>query len=120
MTYLGAIKTFGPWVAILLLIGGILFMRGNLIEAKADRDKAQAAVAELAAINKANDKAMSDLKAAQLLNDTTVLDLNTKLLSLQTSAMKKRDDIKKVLTNDPKSKLWADVPLPDELRNAIN
>lgn len=120
MGYLWAIKTFGPWLAILLLIGGILYMRADLISIGADRDKAQAAAAELAKVNAADATAIEQAKAAAAINDQTVIDLNATIINLRVKASQSNAAIQKVISNDPKSKTWADLPVPDELRGAIN
>jgi uncharacterized membrane protein len=109
-----------PYVLIALLIGGILYMRADLIKVGADRDKAQAAVAELAAVNDANAKVIEADKAAALLNSQTVIDLTAQLADLRARSIKSQSDIQRIIGHDAKSKTWADLPVPDELRGAIN
>lgn len=120
MGYLWAVKTFGPWLLILLLVGGLLFMRGNLIQKDAEVDAAAKAIAQLVEVNTANAATIERQKAAAALNDQTEQALNAKLSALQVSATATQEAIKKVIANDPKSKAWADMLIPDELRGTIN
>lgn len=120
MGYFTLIKTFGPWVLIALLIGAVLYMRTDLVATAADRDKAQAAVTELAAVNTANAAAIEKAKAVAAINDQTVIDLTTTIMGLRAKSLQSQQTVTKVISNDPVSKTWADLPVPDELRGAIN
>jgi hypothetical protein len=120
MNYVSIALKAAPYVLIALLIGVVLWMRNDLTATKADRDKAQAAVAELGAVNAANAKEIEQAKAAAAINDQAVIDLNKQIFDLRAKSLKSESNVQRIIVNDPKSKIWADMPVPDELRNAIN
>jgi hypothetical protein len=108
-----------PYAAIALLLIGLLFYRGQAIEADALKDAANAKNDALMAVNERNAKAMTELAKNAALNDQLVKGLAADVAAIKSRGANTRTIIKEAIANDPVTKAWGDEPIPDSVRDAL-
>lgn len=121
-----------PWQAAFALlkkfwfvvpIAGLLFyalwLRADVADAKADRDKAQAEAALLKTVNEQNAETMKGYLEQRLANDAIVGQL---VASMQDNADREtnvRVEVEKEARNEPAVRDWLNQPIPNGLRRVI-
>lgn len=117
--YLKLALKFGPYIAIALLIGFLLYQRGNLATATGERDAALVHAAQLAATNAANQRTMQGMAAQRIDNDAIATAVATRLQDNQVREVHTQTVIREAIRNDPTVRTWADSPIPDSVRSAL-
>lgn len=101
-----------------ILVGIILWQRGDLGKVKAERDNWKEASQTWERANKDNVRAIESLKKARDQNDALAKDLQAKLDANAGREVETRTIIREIIRNEPEARSWADSPVPDSLRNA--
>jgi hypothetical protein len=100
------------------LVGVILWQRGDLEKAKAERDQWKETSQTWERANADNVRAIAGLRKARDDNDALAKDLQAKLNANASREVETRTVIREIIRNDPVARSWADSPVPDSLRNA--
>jgi len=114
------IRKFAPFVAIALLIGVFLWQRNSLTDVHAKLDAKSAEAAQLAKANEANAKVIEGFSQQRIDNDAIATAVAAKVSGNATREVQTQTIIKEAVKNDPTVRAWADSPIPDGVRSAVN
>lgn len=109
---------FGPYIAIMLLIGAILWLRGDLVGAKADRKAAIVERNQYKAANEANTKIIQGFSARQVDNDAIAAAVANRLAANSQKTETVRQRIRSA-ANEPGVRDWASMPVPSSVQRAL-
>lgn len=114
------LKRFWPFAIIIALVFVVLFQRTAVIKAEADTATVKTELAGAKEANEHNTQLIDRFHMTREQNDAVILDL----LEQQRLAGQRSDKattiIKEAIRNDPATRDWADTPLPDSVRRALN
>lgn len=119
MTTWGFIRAFGPYLAIAGLIFVVLFMRADNVKFKAERDSARTEVTRLEGINRQNAATMERIAQATEDNARIAETVSTDIAAIRSRGNTTRVVIQEEARNDPAVRAWADTPVPDGVRRAL-
>lgn len=119
MTTWAFLRSFGPYVAIVALILVVLFMRGDHIKFKAERDAAVTEATSLRAVNEANAATMTKLGQAAEANARIAEGVASDVAAIRQRGSATRTIIQEATRNDPSVRAWSDTPVPDSVRRAV-
>jgi hypothetical protein len=118
MAYLKLAKTFGPYVAIALLIFAVLWLRGDVIGAKSERDLANVQVGLLQQANAANVKIIEAFGQQREDNDkiaeavAEAVASNNRAVDLTRQRLREAQD-------EPGVRDWYNEPVPGSVQDAL-
>jgi hypothetical protein len=113
-------KVFGPWLVVLALVFVVLFMRGDMVKFKAERDAAKTEVTRLDGINRQNAATMSRIAQATEDNARIATEVQADLADIRARGNTTRVTIQEASRNDPTVRAWADTPVPGVVRDALS
>lgn len=105
-------------VFVAILIGALLWLRADLIKAKADAKQWKANAETFQKANEQNLKTIELYKVARKQNDALTEELTVEIARLNARGVKISNDVKEAIRNDPQASNWADTAVPDSLRDA--
>jgi hypothetical protein len=108
-----------PFLAIAILIGVVLWMRGTNNQLQGERDLAVAENVQLLATNQQNAKTIEGLGKRQIDNDAIANAVAAKLAANSKRTEATRQALKDA-NHDPNVRAWAAVPVPDSVRRALS
>lgn len=103
-----------------LLLGALLWLRADLVKAKADARQWQANAETFQKANERNLKTIEVYKEARKQNDKLTEELTVEIARLNARGVKISNDVKEAIRNDPQAYDWANTAVPDSLRNAAS
>lgn len=118
MGYVKLALKFGPFIAIALLLGFVLWQRGSLNKANGERDLAVEQSKALGEVVVANNKTIADLGKRQIDNDAIAVAVAKRLEGNRAHTEGQRQAIRNA-NNDPTVRNWADTPVPNSLRRIL-
>ena len=108
-----------PLVLLALAAGGFLWERGSAIEARAQRDAAQAEASALRAANAANVKVIADLEADRRANDQLIIRYADETAALRQQGADAAAIIRKLGAENAEVGSYLDTPIPPDLRRLL-
>ena len=118
LSWASALK-LAPWLAIALLGAAVLWLRGDLASAKAERDAAQVRVADMEAANASLAESLDLVRRQRADNDAIAQMLSAALAGNSARETITRETITEVSRNDPETRAWADTPVPLGVRDGL-
>ncbi len=112
-------RRFWPAIPIVGLAVALWFSREDAKTARADTEAAKQHVQTVETANASLRSAIDGLKQQRVDNDAIAAAVAAKLGSNATREVQTRTIIEKAVQNDPKVRDWADSPLPDSVRAAL-
>jgi hypothetical protein len=112
-------KKFWFVLPIAGLAFAVLWLRADVADAKADRDKAQAEAALLKTVNEQNAKVMEGYLEQRLANDAIVGQLVGAMQGNAERETNVRIEVEKEARNEPAVRDWLNQPIPNGLRRII-
>lgn len=113
-------KRFWPFAVILALAFVVLYQRNAVTRAEADNSAAQTELTNLRAVNDHNTKLLDEFHHARAQNDAIILDLLEAQRVNNEHSDRATTIIREAIKNDPQTRDWANTPLPDGVRRALN
>lgn len=106
-----------PLVALIFIV---LFQRNTITGRTAERDAAVKAEAQVREANRSQEETIRRMASARIDNDAIAAAVAAKLGDVKTREVNTRTIIERAKVNDPNVRDWADRPIPDSVRGAIN
>jgi hypothetical protein len=103
---------------VALLIGALLWLRADLVKAKADAKQWKANAETFQQANERNLKTIELYKVARKQNDALTEELTVEIARLNARGVKISNNVKEAIRNDPQASDWANTAVPDSLRDA--
>lgn len=119
MGYVKLALKLAPFLAIAILIGVVLWMRGTNNKLEGERDIAVAENVQLLATNQQNAKTIEGFGKRQIDNDAIANAVAAKLAANSKYTEATRQALKDA-NHDPNVRAWAVVPVPDSVRRALS
>jgi len=119
MNWTGANKLvvyLGAALVLAILLGWLFWSRASV---KTDLVQAEANVATLQGANRAKAKAIEDLRSYAKTVDKALTQRDQALKTITAQREALRQQFEEALRNDPKTRAWADEPLPDAVRRLL-
>lgn len=107
-------------IGFLAVFAVALWFRGEAIKAKTDRDNWRKSAETYLAVNKTNLATIHRMEAARLANDQLATQLAADLAEIKARGVETRTVVREVYRNEPESRDWGNMPVPDSLRNAAD
>ena len=114
------IKRFWYVAPLIALAFIVLFQRNTITDRTAKLDASVKAEAQLRETNKANADIIEALSQRRVDNDAIAEAVAAKLGTVKTREVNTRTIIERAKANDPNVRDWADRPIPDSVRGALN
>ena len=114
------IKAFWPFAIVIALAFIVLFQRNEIQKRDTKIAGIEASLQAARDANAHNVKVIDEYRAGRAANDNIILDLLEKQRTSGQLEIQTTERIKEVIRDDPASKDWADMPVPDGLRNTVN
>lgn len=109
-----------PFVLLAILLGIVLWQRNSLTDKSAKLEAASGAVSRLEATNAANQKTINDFAQQRVDNDAIAEAVASRIDVNRAATQAVNNKLKDAYRNDPNVRTWADMPIPDSVRRAIN
>ena len=113
-------KRFWPFAVIIALAFVVLYQRNAVTRAEADSKAAQTELANLRKVNESNSKLIEGFHLTREQNDAIILDLLEQQRLNGQHSDRATTIIREAIKNDPETRDWANTPLPDGVRRALN
>lgn len=107
-------------VVFVILIGALLWLRADLVKAKADAKQWKANAETFQRANEQNTKTIETYKTARKQNDKLAEELTVEIARLNSRGVAIRNEVKEAIRNDPQAADWANSAVPDSLRDAAS
>lgn len=120
MFSIGTALRIAPYVAIAALVAGLLWYRGNAIEAAADLKAKEVQLAEVKSANDAQAKTIERITAQRVADDAVLVELSSKLAELRTKADETQASIAELERTNEQVKSYLANPVPSDLRRLLN
>jgi LysB family phage lysis regulatory protein len=120
MISLATALRLAPYVIIATLLTGLLWYRGNAIDAEATLKAKDLQLVEVRAANAAQQKALEAITAQRLADDAVLVDLAAKLTELQNKADETQASIAELERTNEEVKSYLSSPVPGDLRRLLN
>ncbi len=114
----GKTAILGGAIAATVVAFAIMF--ALLTSANAAKDKAEIANKALLETNQANAATLKTLADAKIANDKIVAQLQIDVTAIKARGVSTRTVIREAAANDPTVNAWANSPVPDSVRDALN
>jgi LysB family phage lysis regulatory protein len=112
--------TVGGIIVALGLAAGLLWYRGEAIDARAERDAARAELATAVAVNEENVKTIERMVEQQRRNDLIILGLADELAKINAGLQEQNDAIDDLAEADESVRAYLATAIPDALRLQLN
>jgi hypothetical protein len=109
---------FGPFIAIALLLGFILWQRNTISEQKGSLHVAQQQINDLNAANASAQVTINSFSQQRIDNDA-IADAVAKRLDTNRAQTEGQRQAIRTASNDPKVRDWANQPVPSSVRNVL-
>lgn len=109
-----------PYIVIALLIGGLLWYRGEAIDAAATLKAKELQLVEVKAANEAQAKAIDRITAQRAADDAVLVQLTTTLTDLRTKADETQASITELERTNEEVKTYLSNPVPGDLKRLLN
>jgi LysB family phage lysis regulatory protein len=106
----------GLALILAVVIGWLFWSRASL---KGDLTQAEANVATLQGVNRAKAKAIEELQKYARTTDNALTQRDKALQQITAQRAALRQQMEEVMRNDPKTRAWADEPLPAAVRQLL-
>lgn len=110
----------GAAIVILGLGAGLLWYRGEAIDAEAERDKARAELAIAAKVNADNLVVIQRMQEQQRINDRILLGYAEELAKINAGLQEQNDAIDELAETNEDVRAYLDTVVPDALRMQLN
>ncbi|WLJ71245.1 hypothetical protein [Sphingomonas phage Birtae] len=114
------IKRFWWIGALVALAFVVLIQRNTITDRTAERDQSKAEAAQLRETNKANEDIMKALASRRVDNDAIAEAVAARLGTVREREVNTRTIIERAKQDDPNVRDWADRPIPNSVRDALN
>lgn len=114
------VKRFWPLFVIVPLIFVVLFQRNTITGRTAERDAAVKAEAQVREANRSQEETIRRMAGARIDNDAIAEAVAARLGNVKTREVNTRTIIEKAKQDDPNVRDWADRPIPNSVRGALN
>ncbi|WP_091952094.1 hypothetical protein [Phyllobacterium sp. YR620] len=109
-----------PYIAIAGLLAVVLWYRGEMIDAKAHKAAADAALSIAKESNEQQAKAIDKLVERKARDDQILADISAKLAGINQSVAETTETITKLEKNDETVRKYLDGVVPESLRRVLN
>lgn len=117
---LKAVLAFAPYIVIGLLCAALLWARGDKLKAEGEQVKLQASVDKLTDVAKTNSETIRYEQRNRAVNDEAVKKLAADVNTIKLRRSQTVERIREIYRNDPVANDWANVPVPDSVRQQVN
>ncbi len=109
-----------PYAIIAVLAIGLLWYRGNAIDAAANLKATEVQLAEVKSANEAQAKTIERITAQRVADDAVLVELSSKLAELRTKADETQASIAELERTNEQVKSYLANPVPSDLRGLLN
>lgn len=114
------VKRFWPLFVIVPLVFVLLIQRNTITGRTAERDAAVKAEAQVREANRSQEETIRRMAGARIDNDAIAAAVAERLGTVKTRETNTRTIIERAKVNDPQVRDWADSPIPNSVRGALN
>lgn len=113
-------KRFWFVIPIVALAFIVLFQRNTITGRTAERDAAVKAEAQVREANRSQEETIRRMAGARIDNDAIAEAVAARIGDVRTREVNTRTIIERAKANDPQVRDWADSPIPNGVRGALN
>lgn len=106
-----------PLIALAFIV---LHQRNTITGRTVERDAALKAEAQVREANRSQEETIRRMASARIDNDAIAAAVAAKLGDVKTREVNTRTIIERAKVNDPQVRNWADSPIPNSVRGALN
>lgn len=110
---------FGPYIALALLVGVVLWQRAHIAEQAGDLKVERAKVADMTEANKTLSQTIDMVTRRQVDNDAIAAAVTAALQGNTQREVQTKTIIERAVQNDPAVRDWGGVPVPSSVREAL-
>lgn len=115
----GWLLRFGPYLALALLVGVVLYQRAHIAEQAGDLKVERVKVADMTEANKTLSETIDKVTRQRVDNDAIAAAVTAALQGNLQREVQTKTIIERAVQNDPATRDWAGVPVPDGVREAL-
>ena len=110
---------FGPYIALALLVGVVLWQRAHIAEQAGDLKVERAKVADMTEANKTLSQTIDMVTRQRVDNDAIAAAVTAALQGNTQREVQTKTIIERAVQNDPAVRDWGGVPVPSSVREAL-
>lgn len=110
---------FGPYIALALLVGVVLWQRAHIAEQAGDLKVERAKVADMTEANKTLSQTIDMVTRQRVDNDAIAAAVTAALQGNLQREVQTKTIIERAVQNDPAVRDWGGVPVPSSVREAL-
>lgn len=112
-------RKLAPFVIIALLAGAVLWLRGDITRIRAEREAAKVQVATVTKANETLARSLETVQQQRIDNDAIAAAVALRIGENRTVETRTNTIIQEKAANDPVTRDWLSVPVPDGVREAL-